>query len=522
MIVYLYFLYIHHLVYFSLIYPLKKSHKNMSILLFLLFLLPFLILLSKILFTKSNNHKLPPSPPSLPFIGHLHLLNPRSTHRSLLSLSLNYGRQNSSGLIFLRMPSPTIVVSNASAAELVLKNHDVAFASRPASLSVGSFAGRNVSFTPCSDYWRQTKKLTTVHLLSQKRVFSDMFVAARAEEVTTMVTHIAAFKGEVNLSECFYAYVNGVVTRIVARKESDAQRFRELMGDISAVLAEESTIQLVAEVFPTIGKLWGNVSGINEKFKQYNKRWNEYIAEIVEERKKKTVNGEEGKEEDFIDVLLRLRDDGTVGFDINDIVAIIQDTTAAAIDTSFTTLEWTMSELIKNPAIMAKIQNEVRRIANNKSVIAEDDLNQMEYLRAVIKETLRLHPPAPLLLPHESTTAVSVHGYEIPPKTKLIINAWAIGRDSQTWDSPEEFRPERFINNDVDFRGNDFQFIPFGAGRRMCPGINFAMVTIEFALANLLNSFDWKLVGDDLDMDEGPGISVPRKNPLYLVPTKIR
>lgn len=195
--------------------------------------------------------------------------------------------------------------------------------------------------------------------------------------------------------------------------------------------------------------------------------------------------------------------------------------TAAATDTTFISLEWIMSELMKNPNVMARAQAEIRQISGNKPLVTEDDLNQIEYIRAVIKETMRLHPPAPLLIPHESTTTAVIHGYEIPPKTKLIVNAWAIGRDPQSWEAPEEFRPERFIGSEIDFRGNNFQFIPFGSGRRMCPGMNFAMVTIELALANLLYRFDWKLSGKEFDMDEGVGISTPRKNPLYLIATKV-
>ncbi|KAJ1693143.1 hypothetical protein LUZ63_009841 [Rhynchospora breviuscula] len=490
----------------------------MSLVLLFLFLFP-IFLLYRSLFSKKPN--LPPSPASLPFVGHLYLLDSRTPHRSLHSLSLSYGKPDSSRLILLNLPSPTLVVSTASAAVLVLKTHDLAFASRPASFSEGTLVngtGQNVSFSEYGDFWRQSKKFTVVHLLGQKRVFSAPFRAARAEEVTTMMNRIAANKGEMNLSDCFYAYANGVVSRAIAGKGSNAQRFRELMGDISAVLANGSLYRLAAEVFPGIGKLITKMSGLDEKFELYNKNWNQFVAEIIED-KKKTANT---KEEDFVDALMRAREDGTAGFDLteNDIIAIIRDMTAAATDTTFITLEWIMSELMKNLNVMAKAQTEIRQIAGKKPMVTEDDLNQIEYIRAVIKEAMRLHPPAPLLVPHESTTSAVIHGYEIPPKTKLIINAWAIARDPQSWETPEEFRPERFLGSEVDFRGNDFQFIPFGAGRRMCPGINFAMVTIELALANLLYHFDWRLPGRDLDMDEAVGISVPRKNPLYLIATK--
>ncbi|KAJ1693142.1 hypothetical protein LUZ63_009840 [Rhynchospora breviuscula] len=486
------------------------------VLLFLLFFPIFLLYRS--LFSRKPN--LPPAPASLPFIGHLHLVDSCTPHRSLHSLSLRYGKPDSSRLIFLNLPSPTLVVSTASDAELVLKTHDLAFASRPASFSEAILVngtGQGVSFSEYGDYWRQSKKFIVVHLLGQKRVFSAPFRAARAEEVTAMMDRIAANKGEMNLSDCFYAYTNGVISHAIAGKKNNAQRFRELTDDISAILANGSLYQLAAEVFPGIGKLITKVSGLDEKFELYNR--NQFMAEIIED-KKKTANT---KEEDFVDVLLRAREDGTMGLDLteNDIIAIVRDITAAATDTTFNALEWIMSELMKNPNVMAKAQTEIRQIAGKKTMVTEDDLNQIEYIRAVIKEAMRLHPPAPVLVPHESTTTVIIHGYEIPPKTKLIINAWAIARDPQSWEAPEEFRPERFLGSEVDFRGNDFQFVPFGAGRRMCPGINFAMVTIELALANLLYSFDWRLPGRDLDMDEGVGLSVPRKNPLYLIATKL-
>ncbi|KAF3325007.1 hypothetical protein FCM35_KLT11164 [Carex littledalei] len=284
----------------------------MSPLLFLLFLIPF-FLLFKSFFSKKPN--LPPSPASLPLIGHLHLLNSRSPHRSFHSLSLRYGRADSSQIMLLNLPSPTLVVSTASAAELVLKTHDLAFASRPASFSEGTLVngtGQNVSFSEYGDYWRQSKKFIVVHLLSQKCVFSAPFRAARAEELTKMMAHLSTNKGEVNLSDCFYAYANGVVSRAIWA-----------MGDISAVLAQGSLYRLAAEVFPAIGKLITKVSGLDEKFEGYNRNWNQFMAEILEEHKKKRVNTEE---EDFVDALLRARNDGTAGFNLtdNDLIAIVR------------------------------------------------------------------------------------------------------------------------------------------------------------------------------------------------------
>ena len=202
---------------------------------------------------------------------------------------------------------------------------------------------------------------------------------------------------------------------------------------------------------------------------------------------------------------------------------------AAGTGTSSETLQWTMAELAANPRVMAKLQDEIARVAGAAAdeaamTITEADLSKMEYLKAVLKEVLRLHPPSPLLVPHESTTPAVVRGYEIRARTVLFVNVWAIGRDPAAWDAPEEFRPERFVGGGpaADFRGTDYQFIPFGAGRRMCPGINFALPVVELALASLLRHFDWELPGGmrpaDLDMGEAPGLTTPRRVPLVLVP----
>ena len=185
-----------------------------------------------------------------------------------------------------------------------------------------------------------------------------------------------------------------------------------------------------------------------------------------------------------------------------------------------------MSELLRNPNVMNKVQNEIREILGCKpdiEEIQENDLEKMQYLKAVIKETLRLHPPIPLLVPRSAREDVKLNGYDIAAGTMVIINAWAIGRDPATWNKPEQFEPERFLNSSIDFKGHDFQLIPFGAGRRGCPGIAFAMATNEFVLANLLRMFDWKLpegtTEENLDMSETAGSTAHRTVPLLAVAT---
>ncbi|XP_043701811.1 cytochrome P450 736A117-like [Telopea speciosissima] len=196
-------------------------------------------------------------------------------------------------------------------------------------------------------------------------------------------------------------------------------------------------------------------------------------------------------------------------------------------DTSSVLLLWTMAELLRHPEVMKEIQEEVRGVARGEAIITEDDIEQMHYLKAVIKEALRMHPPVPLLVPRESTENSKIQGFDIPAKTTVIINAWAIGRDPVSWDEPDKFKPKRFLNDattsNIDFMGHDFQLIPFGAGRRGCPGIQFAITIVELALASLLFKFDWALPnrvsGEDLDMTETPGIMCHLKSPLLAVAT---
>lgn len=195
---------------------------------------------------------------------------------------------------------------------------------------------------------------------------------------------------------------------------------------------------------------------------------------------------------------------------------------SAGSDTTFTAIEGAMSGLIRNPQVMEKARAEVRRVYNEKGHIDESSLHELKYLKSVIKETLRLHAPVPLLLPRECSERCEIDGYEISAKSKVIVNAWAISRDPNFWIKAERFYPERFLDSSVDYKGVDLQFIPFGAGRRMCPGIAFGIANIEISLANLLFHFDWKMLNgkrpQELDMTESFGLTTRRKQDLWLIP----
>lgn len=194
----------------------------------------------------------------------------------------------------------------------------------------------------------------------------------------------------------------------------------------------------------------------------------------------------------------------------------------AGSDTSSTIIEWAFSEMLKNPKAMIRAQEEVRKVFGSKGYTDETSLHELKFLKAVIKETLRLHPPFPLLLPRECRETCEIKGYTIPVGTKVIVNAWAIGRDSEYWSEPEEFCPERFMNCAIDYKGSNMEFIPFGAGRRICPGILFAVSSIEVCLAQLLYYYNWELPNgteETLEMTEALGSSSRRKTDLILIPT---
>ena len=194
----------------------------------------------------------------------------------------------------------------------------------------------------------------------------------------------------------------------------------------------------------------------------------------------------------------------------------------AGSETSSMTVEWAMAELMKHPRVLKKAQKEVRQVLGAKAGVDEEGTQELNYLKLVIKETMRLHPPLPLLLPRECRESCEIGGYHIPVKTRVMVNAWALGRDPNCWTDAEKFLPERFQDSSIDYKGNNFEFIPFGAGRRMCPGLSFGIADVEFPLAMLLYHFDWELpsglTSENLDMTECSGAG-RRKYDLCLIPS---
>lgn len=199
----------------------------------------------------------------------------------------------------------------------------------------------------------------------------------------------------------------------------------------------------------------------------------------------------------------------------------IQDLIAGGTESSAVTVEWAMSELLKQPHIFEKATEELDQVIGNDRWVDEKDIPNLPYIEAIVKETMRMHPVAPMLVPRLSREDSTIDGYDIPAGTRILVNVWTIGRDPTIWEAPNEFKPERFIGKAIDVKGNNFELLPFGAGRRMCPGYSLGLKVIQVSLANLLHGFKWKLPhgmkAEDLNMDEIFGLSTPRKVLLEVV-----
>ncbi|XP_006854384.2 cytochrome P450 71A1 [Amborella trichopoda] len=467
---------------------------------------------------------LPPGPLGLPIIGNLHQLG-SLPHRSFASLSWKHGP-----LMFLQLGRvPTLVISSAKMAKEVMKTQDLAFASRPFLVAANRlcYGSTDMAFAPYGDYWRQVRKICVLQLLSIKKVQS--FKLVREEEVASMVRAISGSfgGGPVNLSEAFYTLANNLICRVALGKSyySEGQQrkydFRKIVGEFAELLGAFCA----RDFFPSMG--WVDiVTGIRARLNNNFKDLDGFLDEVITEHQGKEVPDPTTKQQsDFVDILLQLQKDPSldVPLSMDNIKAIILDMFSGGTETSATTLEWLMSELIRNPIVMRTVQEELQRVVGGKGkvFVEEEDLHELQYLQSTIKETLRLYPPAPLLVPRELREKTTINGHDIPANTRVYINAWAIGRQHDSWERVDEFFPERFMNNDIDFKGHDFEFIPFGAGRRGCPGYHFALQIVELAAANLLHCFNWKLPSgcQGLDMAESSGLTMHRKSPLMLVAT---
>ncbi|XP_059633656.1 cytochrome P450 71B36-like [Cornus florida] len=490
--------------------------------LLLLLFLPLVILAKKIRANRRNK-QLPPGPPKLPIIGNLHQIG-ILTHQSLWQLSKKYGP-----VMLLQLGGvPTLIVSSAEAAREVLKIHDVDCCSRPPLAGTGklSYNYLDIAFTPYGEYWRQMRKICVLELFSAKRVQSFQFI--REEEVSLMVRWIAQLSSSgspVDLNEKMLFLTANITCRTSFGKSFrgsgfDSDRFQEMITEAMALLA----CRYASNFFPSAGWIIDGLTGLHGRLERSFREFDDFYQKVIDDHLES--GGMKQDQEDIIDVLLRIERDetevGTAKLTRDHIKAILMNVFLAGVDTSAITIEWAMTELARNPRVMQKAQDEVRNYVGKKGLVSESDLDQLHFLKMVVKETFRLHPPGVLLIPRETMSNFKLNGYDIYPKTRVHVNVWAIGRDPNIWKDPEEFFPERFIDSSIDFKGQHFELLPFGAGRRVCPAISTGVLMVELALANLLCYFDWKLPDgmkeEDIDVEEAAGQTIRKKFSLKLVP----
>ncbi|XP_059629875.1 cytochrome P450 71B10-like [Cornus florida] len=486
----------------------------------LLLLLPILCLfLLKQKNTQKKIPNLPPRPPTLPIIGNLHQIGGKAPHHSLWKLSQKYGP-----IMLLKLGQvPTLVISSSEMAKEVLKTHDHQCCSRPPTEGSRrlSYNFLDVTFSPYSDYWSKMRKICVSELLSSARVRSYRLL--RKQEMTRFINLVSeASPNAINLSENVCSLIGTIVRRIgcggtqfeCGKPEDAIKEAMTMLGSFSA-----------ADFFPSFGWIVDVLTGFHARREKCFRDFDQFFQRVLDEHLDPSRPIPE--HEDIIDVMIQLSEDQSIagGLTKDHIKAVLMNVFLGGINTSAITIVWAMTELSRNPPVMKKLQAEIRTCVGKKAMVEESDIENLHYLKLVVKETLRLHPPAVLLLPHETMVQCKIGGYDVHPKTRIHVNAWAINRDPRNWKEPEEFIPERFENGCIDFKGQHFEFLTFGAGRRICPGLVMGTTNVEFVLANLLYCFDWGLPSgmkiEDISLEEEGTFTVYRKLPLYLVPIKL-
>ncbi|KAJ0771505.1 putative cytochrome P450 [Helianthus annuus] len=469
--------------------------------------------------------KLPPNPPKLPIIGHLHKLIGKPHHQALWELSKEYGP-----IMLLHIGSkPFLIISSPAMAKQVLKTQDHIFCSRPLSKAAKrlTYNYLDIAFSPQSDHRKEKRKILVSEFLGPKRArsFNHVLVMEIESMVRVLSSHPA--NTEVNLSKMLLEMVKEVVCKVGFGK---TYRGETINGSSWEEILEEAVVMLkgsLSDNFSWVGESFDIISGWNRKLERCYSNLDAYIQMIVDDHNSHKIAEISEDEKDFVHRLIELSSMENASnhqLTKEDVKALIMNVFTGGIDTTVVAMEWAMSEIARSPRVMQKLQNEIRNNTGRIDNVHELDITKMTYLKMVVKEALRLHSPAPLLIPHECSSHCQIGGYDVFPGTTTVINVWGIGKDPSTWgENAAEFYPERFENLEVDSGGN-FEMLPFGGGRRSCPAINTAPTTVELVIANLLYWFDWELPDSlknkDLNMEEEGSLIIHKKVPLCLVPTK--
>ncbi|XP_059276088.1 probable (S)-N-methylcoclaurine 3'-hydroxylase isozyme 2 [Lycium ferocissimum] len=488
-----------------------------SEILFLLpfFLLPLIFFLFKVFKSSNKIPQLPPGPIPWPVLGNIFHMG-KMPHINLTNYAKTYGP-----LMSLKLGTQWLVVgSSPSAAIEILKTHDRILSGRHVPNAAPS-KGSNLDKTSmgwtseCNNGWRYLRTLCRTELFSGKVLESQ--ACLREKKVMELVEFLRLKEGQVvNLGELVFATVFNMLSNVMMSRDMvNLEKEKEDGGVKSLVrgVVDVASAPNISDFYPIFGKL--DLQGLRKKSRDLVTNICSKWEPILQERRNSRENGS-SSQQDFLETLL------DNGFTNDRIHQLFMELFSAGADTSTSTIEWAMAELMKNVESMKKVQDELKIELGESDYPKESQLLRLSYVQACVNETLRLHPPAPLLLPHRAIKTCQVMSYTIPKDTQIFVNVWAIARDPSIWEEPEMFRPQRFLSFDMDFKGNDFEFLPFGAGRRICPGLPMAAIKIPLVLASLVHFFDWELPHGkcpaELDMHEKFGVTLQKKEPLLLIP----
>ncbi|KAK0577776.1 hypothetical protein LWI29_038437 [Acer saccharum] len=493
---------------------------------FVIFVFSLFFISTKVIRKRSKKRVAPQAGGARLVIGHLHLLGgPEPAHRVLGNMADKYGP-----IFTVKMGvHQALVVSDWEIAKECLTTNDKVFANRPKTIAM-ELLGYNysmVGFSPYGPYWRQARKITTLELLSNHRL--EKLKHVRQFEMRTSVKELyevwsknkssGSNKVLVEMKRWFGdVTLNVILKLIVGKRCSDSDEWKEEL----AIYLEWSGKFLVSDALPFLR--WLDIGGDQKSMKKLAKRFDILAQGWLEEHKKKRASGEAREDEDFMDVMITVLEDDPQLFPDHDADIVNKATCLAMIiaasDTTTVTLTWVLTLLLNHPYALKKAQHELDIHVGSERQVNESDIKILVYLQAIIKETLRLYPAGPLSVPHESMEDCTVSGYHVPAGTRLLVNLWRIQRDPAVWSDPCEFKPERFLttHKDFDVRGNNHEYTPFSSGRRMCPGVSFALQVLQLTLASLIHGFDFETQSNEaVDTSEGIGLTYVKASPLEVL-----
>ncbi|KAK6153452.1 hypothetical protein DH2020_013091 [Rehmannia glutinosa] len=427
-----------------------------------------------------------------------------------------------------------VVAASASVAEQFLKVHDGNFSSRPPNSGAKHIAYnyQDLVFAPYGPRWRLLRKICALHLFSTKAL--DDFRHVREEEVG-ILTRALASVGQLptSIGKMLSVCVTNSIARVMLGRrvvgygcgsgDEMAEEFKAMVDELMILAG----VFNIGDFIPPLEAF--DLQGVATKMKKLHARFDTFLTSILEEEHNIIKDDDVDSNIKLLSRLisLKLKDvDDCEGERLTDtqIKALLLNLFVAGTDTTSVTVEWAIAELIRNRKILSQAQQELDSIVGKDRLVTESDLAQLTFLKAIIKENFRLHPSTPLSLPRIAHENCEINGYFIPKGSTLLVNVWAIGRDPNTWADPLEFRPERFLmggeRSNADVRGNDFEVMPFGAGRRICAGMNLGIRMVQLVTATLIHAFDFELINgqlaQNLNMEEAYGLMLQRAHPLMI------